>query len=96
MKILFYRYNSICEPDMIEAMKNLGHEVIEIREEMENKSFSLQECVALVGKHCWKIPMIWFLALTSILLFLRFVKYVKFGMLAGLWIVQCWNYTPMP
>lgn len=50
MKILFYRYNSICEPDMIEAMQSLGHEVIEIREEMENKSFSLQECVALVGK----------------------------------------------
>lgn len=50
MKILFYRYNSICEPDMIEAMKSLGHEVIEIREEMENKNFSPQECVALVGK----------------------------------------------
>ena len=50
MKILFYRYNSICEPDMIESMKELGHEVVEIREEMENKTFSLQECVALVGK----------------------------------------------
>lgn len=50
MKILFYRYNSICEPDMIEAMKSLGHEVTEIREEMTNKDFTLQECVALVGK----------------------------------------------
>lgn len=50
MKILFYRYNSICEPDMIEAMKSLGNEVVEIREEMENKNFTLQECVALVGK----------------------------------------------
>ena len=50
MRILFYRYNSICEPDMIEAMKSLGNEVVEIREEMENKNFTLQECVALVGK----------------------------------------------
>ena len=50
MRILFYRYNSICEPDMIEAMKSLGNEIVEIREEMENKNFTLQECVALVGK----------------------------------------------
>ncbi|MCR5120076.1 MAG: DUF3880 domain-containing protein [Lachnospiraceae bacterium] len=31
MKILFYRYGSICEPDMISAFKNLGLEVLEFR-----------------------------------------------------------------
>lgn len=50
MRVLFYRYNSICEPDMLDAMKRLGHEVVEIREEMENKQFTLQECVSLVGQ----------------------------------------------
>lgn len=37
MDILFYRYNSICEPDMIELFQRLGHSVTEITEEMTNK-----------------------------------------------------------
>lgn len=41
MKILFYRYNSICEPDVIQAFKELGHSVCEIREEMTNKALSI-------------------------------------------------------
>ena len=30
MDILFYRYNSICEPDVIRVMERLGHTVAEI------------------------------------------------------------------
>ena len=29
MNIIFYRYDSICEPDYIEAFKKLGLEVVE-------------------------------------------------------------------
>lgn len=43
MNILFYRYNSICEPDLIEGLKDLGHEVSELREEMTNKEISPAE-----------------------------------------------------
>ena len=38
MHILFYRYGSICEPDVIEAFQELGHTVEEICE--EEKSYT--------------------------------------------------------
>ena len=43
MKVLFYRYNSICEPDYIAAFKKAGLEVAEITEEMHRKSMSGEE-----------------------------------------------------
>ncbi len=43
MKILFYRYNSICEPDYILAFKKAGLEVVEITEEMYRKEISAEE-----------------------------------------------------
>ena len=48
MHILFYRYNSIYEPDMIEALSSLGCQIDEVREEMTNKELSAKECVALL------------------------------------------------
>ena len=38
MRILFYRYNSICEPDIIEAFRRLGVEVWEEQIEIEDKA----------------------------------------------------------
>ncbi len=40
MNILFYRYNSIYEPDMINAFKKAGLNVIEITDEIRNKDIS--------------------------------------------------------
>lgn len=48
MHILFYRYNSIYEPDMIDSLSRLGHQIDEVREEMTNKELSAKECVALL------------------------------------------------
>lgn len=56
MKILFYRYNSICEPDMIEAFEELGHSVYEITEEMTNKNVLPSECVKLVSQQLMQNP----------------------------------------
>lgn len=42
MKILFYRYGSICEPDILEAAQELGHTVTIIDEEISNKIYLLQ------------------------------------------------------
>lgn len=49
MNILFYRYNSICEPDMMEVFVRLGHSVTEITEEMTNKDLSAKEQMLLVS-----------------------------------------------
>ena len=43
MKVLFYRYNSICEPDLISAFKKAGLEVAEITEEMRRKDIPADE-----------------------------------------------------
>ena len=39
MNILFYRYGSICEPDLIEAFREYGLNVVEDRTEITNKQF---------------------------------------------------------
>lgn len=46
MKFLFYRYNSICEPDMMEGFALLGHEVDTIELEMTEKSVAGEKIVA--------------------------------------------------
>lgn len=49
MDILFYRYNSICEPDMIDLFQRLGHSVTEITEEMTNKELPPKMQMKLVS-----------------------------------------------
>ncbi len=51
MKILFYRYNSICEPDLIEAFSSFGLTVVEEQREMTDKSLTAAQRVALVQRH---------------------------------------------
>lgn len=50
MDILFYRYNSICEPDVIRVMERLGHTVTEITEEMTNKELGPKGQMDLVSE----------------------------------------------
>lgn len=47
--ILFYRYNSICEPDIISAFKLAGHNVDEIKLEIDNKNVSQQTVIKVVS-----------------------------------------------
>lgn len=56
MRILFYRYGSICEPDIIEAMNELGHTVTEITEEITNKTISLADSARIVGQSLLSTP----------------------------------------
>lgn len=48
MKVLFYRYGSICEPDMLNALKKAGLEVFEITDEILNKKITDAERISLV------------------------------------------------
>lgn len=56
MKILFYRYGSICEPDIIEAMKHLGHEVFCINLEITDKIFPHRQSSSMFLIHCYHLP----------------------------------------
>jgi spore maturation protein CgeB len=50
MKILFYRYGSICEPFLLSAFQELGIEVTELSYEITNKSFTPAQCAKVVSK----------------------------------------------
>ena len=51
MKILFYRYGSICEPDILSYFNALGIKVIEEKTELYNKKFSSSpECVNKINE----------------------------------------------
>ena len=50
MEILFYRYNSICEPDVIAAFEKLGLTVVEEKTQMTKKQTTAAETVDAVGK----------------------------------------------
>jgi len=49
MKILFYRYNSICEPDIIKGFEELGFLVDTIENEMHDKSITGQQQIQLLN-----------------------------------------------
>lgn len=51
MKILFYRYGSICEPDLIEQFKNAGLDVVTIDNEITDKRFSSSERIDIISKY---------------------------------------------
>ena len=48
MNILFYRYNSICEPDVISVLRRLGHRVDEVTDEMTDKTLTPGQQVRIV------------------------------------------------
>ena len=57
MKLLFYRYGSICEPDVIDGFQELGHTVREITTEMTNKSLTPQESIQIVSNALLEHPV---------------------------------------
>ena len=56
MNILFYRYGSICEPDMISGFKELGNQVRELTYEISDKNIPIQELIKLVSNELNKTP----------------------------------------
>lgn len=57
MKLLFYRYGSICEPDIIAGFQELGHTIIEMTDEVTNKSLLPSECVQFITKQLFAEPV---------------------------------------
>lgn len=51
MKILFYRYGSICEPAMIKTFKKYQLEIVEEVSEITNKSITPKECATIVSNY---------------------------------------------
>lgn len=56
MKILFYRYGSICEPDIIEGFEELGHTVSQITEEITNKNLAFGDSARIVSEYLMNHP----------------------------------------
>ncbi|WP_075721662.1 CgeB family protein [Roseburia sp. 499] len=56
MKILFYRYGSICEPDIIEGFEELGHTVSQITEEITNKNLVFGDSARIVSNYLMEHP----------------------------------------
>ena len=50
MNILFYRYGSICEPDIIDVLKEYGIHVIEESSEITRKSISGEERISRIAE----------------------------------------------
>lgn len=50
MRILFYRYGSICEEDVLDCFKESGHTVTQITDEITNKNVTFVESAKLVAK----------------------------------------------
>lgn len=50
MNILFYRYGSICEPDIIEGFEELGFTINEITDEISDKSITGQQQIMLLSE----------------------------------------------
>ena len=49
MNILFYRYNSICEPDMIEVFERHGCQINALTSEIHNKNVTPKECLFIIS-----------------------------------------------
>lgn len=56
MKILFYRYGSICEPDIIDGFEELGHTVSQITDEITNKNLVFGDCARIVSTYLIEHP----------------------------------------
>ncbi len=50
MEILFYRYNNICEPDIIQTFTNFGITVLTEETEMADKTVTPRQCAARIAK----------------------------------------------
>lgn len=57
MKLLFYRYGSICEPDIIDGFQELGYTVHEITTEITNKLLTPQESIQIVSNFLLDHPV---------------------------------------
>ena len=50
MNILFYRYGSICEPDVLETFGKFGFNVYEIKDEISDKNITPAQGIAILNK----------------------------------------------
>ncbi len=57
MEILFYRYNSICEPDILQVFTDFGITVHVEEQEMHNKSITPRECAGKVAEWILQKPL---------------------------------------
>ena len=96
MKILFYRYGSICEPDIIDGFCELGNEVVTITEEIYNKKLLPSEGVALLNEALQKASYDFVFSINFYPFISEVCNIFRFAISAGPWTVRSWNFIPIP
>lgn len=84
MRALVYRYNSICEPDILAVLKECGFEIDEITAAMYNKDMPAFETLQLVSETLKKNPYDMVFTINFSRLFLKCVISLKFLIFPGL------------
>ena len=92
MNILFYRYGSICEPDIIQSLKGLGNNVDEITVEIYNKDFTPSEGVRLLTDTLFAHSYDFIFSINFYPLFQRYAISSIYDIFAGLWTVRLPSY----
>ena len=57
MKLLFYRYGSICEPDILDTFREIGLDISEFSLEITEKNLPLQESITAVTNELLEHPV---------------------------------------
>lgn len=57
MKLLFYRYGSICEPDIMDGFLELGLDIEQLTEEITNKSLPASDAIRMVSNYLAEHPV---------------------------------------
>lgn len=78
MNILFYRYGSICEPDIIQSLKELGNNIDEITVEIYNKDFTPSEGVRLLTDTLFAHSYDFVFSINFLSIYFRGMQYLPF------------------
>lgn len=95
MNILFYRYGSICEPDIIASFKHLGFNITEDTREVYNKQLLPSDCIKGLNELLKQDTYSFIFSINFFLQYLMYVIYGVFRICALSWTALYLNYSQL-
>lgn len=92
MNLLFYRYGSICELDIISAFEELGHTVSQISEEVTNKNITYARSAELVSNYLLEHPQDFVFTINFSRRSPAYVTFLRYRISVGLLTLRFWNF----
>ena len=96
MNILFYRYGSICEPDLLKAFRSFSINVTECTVEISQKHLSSSEKLTFLMPFLAQRHFQFIFSVNYSLSFRKSVNVSTFFTSAGALTVLFWNFFPKP